>query len=306
GGIARDSDASVWDLPLLEAEERQQVLKGFAGVSTRDHEALAEGVQTIHGRFAAQAAKTPDAVAVVHEGARLTYAQVEARANQLARHLRALGVGEESRVGVCVERTAEMVVALLGVLKAGAAYVPLDATYPKERLAYMLEGTGAPVVVTQAGLEGVLPEYTGQRVRLDADAKVLDGYASSALSESSVPSQLAYVLYTSGSTGRPKGVAVTHASAVAFLKWATATFKAEQLKGVLAATSLNFDLSVFEVFAPLVSGGTVVVAENALALAGLKEAGRVTLLNTVPSAVAELVRSGGIPATVQTVNLAGE
>ncbi|WP_369414579.1 non-ribosomal peptide synthase/polyketide synthase [Corallococcus soli] len=301
-GIARDADTSIWELPLLQEEERQQVLKHFAGMPARKH----EGPETLHALFAAQAAKTPGAVAVVHEGAALSYAQVEARANQLARHLRTLGVGEESRVGVCVERTEAMVVALLGVLKAGAAYVPLDATYPKERLAYMLEGTGAPVVVTQSSLEGVLPEFTGQRVRLDADAKVLDGYSTSALSESSVPSQLAYVLYTSGSTGRPKGVAVTHASAVAFLKWATATFKAEQLKGVLAATSLNFDLSVFEVFAPLVSGGTVVVAENALALAGLKEAGRVTLLNTVPSAVAELVRSGGIPATVQTVNLAGE
>ncbi|RYZ34123.1 MAG: amino acid adenylation domain-containing protein, partial [Myxococcaceae bacterium] len=213
---------------------------------------------------------------------------------------------EESRVGVCVERTEAMVVALLGVLKAGAAYVPLDATYPKERLAYMLEGTGAPVVVTQAGLEDVLPEYTGQRVRLDTDAVRLSGYETTPLAQTSSPGQLAYVLYTSGSTGRPKGVAVTHASAVAFLKWATGTFKAEQLKGVLAATSLNFDLSVFEVFAPLVSGGTVVVAQNALALVGLKEAGRVTLLNTVPSAVAELVRSGGIPSSVETVNLAGE
>ncbi|WP_369414619.1 condensation domain-containing protein, partial [Corallococcus soli] len=302
GAITKNADASVWELPLLEAEERQQVLKHFAGTPARKH----EGPETLHALFAVQAAKTPDAVAVVHEGAALTYAQVEARANQLARHLRTLGVGEESRVGVCVERSAEMVVALLGVLKAGAAYVPLDATYPKDRLAYMLEGTGAPVVVTQAGLEDVLPEFTGQRVRLDADASVLAAYSEATVVLTSAAEQLAYVLYTSGSTGRPKGVAVTHASAVAFLKWATGTFKAEQLKGVLAATSLNFDLSVFEVFAPLVSGGTVVVAENALALAGLKEAGRVTLLNTVPSAVAELVRSGGIPATVQTVNLAGE
>ncbi|RKH16116.1 non-ribosomal peptide synthetase, partial [Corallococcus sp. CA047B] len=301
-GLTQDADASVWDLPLLETAERQQVLKHFAGAVAPER----ESTQVLHGLFAAQAAKTPAAVAVVHEGAELTYAQVEARANQLARHLRTLGVEEESRVGVCVERTEAMVVALLGVLKAGAAYVPLDATYPKERLAHMLEGTGAPVVVTQAGLEDVLPEYSGQRVRLDTDAKVLDGYVASPLSASSVPSQLAYVLYTSGSTGRPKGVAVTHASAVAFLHWATGTFKPEQLKGVLAATSLNFDLSVFEVFAPLVSGGTVVVAENALALAGLKDAGRVTLLNTVPSAVAELVRSGGIPPSVETVNLAGE
>nr|WP_279636042.1 non-ribosomal peptide synthase/polyketide synthase [Corallococcus terminator] len=302
-GIAKDADASIWDLPLLEAQERQQVLKQFAGPLAPEREAA----ETIHGLFTAQAAKTPGAVAVVHEGVELTYAQVEARANQLARHLRTLGVGEESRVGVCVERTEAMVVALLGVLKAGAAYVPLDATYPKERLAYMLEGTGAPVVVTQAGLEDVLPEYTGQRVRLDTDASLLATYPEAGLDNaSSVPSQLAYVLYTSGSTGRPKGVAVTHASAVAFLKWATGTFKAEQLRGVLAATSLNFDLSVFEVFAPLVSGGTVVVAENALALASLKEAHRVTLLNTVPSAVAELVRSGGIPSTVSTVNLAGE
>ncbi|RYZ33615.1 MAG: non-ribosomal peptide synthetase, partial [Myxococcaceae bacterium] len=129
-GIAKNADASVWDLPLLEREERQQVLKHFAGVTAPER----EGTDTVHGLFAAQAEKTPGAVAVVHEGAQLTYAQVEARANQLARHMRTLGVGEESRVGVCVERTEAMVVALLGVLKAGAAYVPLDATYPKERL----------------------------------------------------------------------------------------------------------------------------------------------------------------------------
>ncbi|WP_338282824.1 amino acid adenylation domain-containing protein, partial [Corallococcus caeni] len=300
-GITKDADANLWSLPLLGVEERQQVLERFGGA-----QAEVSTAETIHSLFAAQAAKTPGAVAVVHEGRALTYAQVEARANQLARHLRTLGIREESRVGVCVERTEAMVVALLGVLKAGAVYVPLDATYPKDRLAYMLEGTGAPVVITQASLEDVLPEYAGQRVRLDADAAVLAAYPEEAPASRTEPRQLAYVLYTSGSTGRPKGVAVTHASAVAFLKWATSTFKAEQLKGVLAATSLNFDLSVFEVFAPLVSGGTVVVAENALALAGLKEGQRVTLLNTVPSAVAELVRSGGIPSSVETVNLAGE
>ena len=132
------------------------MLKHFAGSVAQERETT----ETVHGLFAAQAAKTPGAVAVVHEGAQLTYAQVEARANQLARHLRTLGVGEESRVGVCMERTEAMVVALLGVLKAGAAYVPLDATYPKDRLAYMLEGTGARVVVMQAGLEDVLPEYS--------------------------------------------------------------------------------------------------------------------------------------------------
>ncbi|MFP2903410.1 AMP-binding protein, partial [Corallococcus sp. 4LFB] len=130
---------------MLEAEERQQVLERFAGT-----QAEVSTAETIHSLVAAQAAKTPGAVAVVHEGRALTYAQVEARANQLARHLRTLGIREETRVGVCVERTEAMVVALLGVLKAGAAYVPLDATYPKDRLAYMLEGTGAPVVITQA------------------------------------------------------------------------------------------------------------------------------------------------------------
>ncbi|RYZ32395.1 MAG: non-ribosomal peptide synthetase, partial [Myxococcaceae bacterium] len=200
-GIARDADTNIWELPLLQEEERQQVLKHFAGMPARKH----EGPETLHALFAAQAAKTPDGVAVVHEGAALSYAQVEARANQLARHLRTLGVGEESRVGVCVERTAEMVVALLGVLKAGAAYVPLDATYPKDRLAYMLEGTSASVVVTQAGLEDVLPEFTGQRVRLDADASVLAAYSEATVALTSAAEQLAYVLYTSGSTGRPKG-----------------------------------------------------------------------------------------------------
>ncbi|TSC19081.1 non-ribosomal peptide synthetase, partial [Corallococcus sp. Z5C101001] len=171
---------------------------------------------------------------------------------------------------------------------------------------WMLEDAKAPVLLTQQKLVGVLPEHTARTVCLDSDWESIARGPVTRVAARTGEGNLAYVLYTSGSTGRPKGVAIEQRSAVAFLHWATSTFTAQQLAGVLAATSLNFDLSVFEVFAPLSSGGAVVVAENALALPTLKDAGRVTLVNTVPSAMAELVRSQGVPESVRTVNLAGE
>ncbi|HYO12891.1 MAG TPA: amino acid adenylation domain-containing protein, partial [Thermoanaerobaculia bacterium] len=286
-----DPGRRLSDLSLLPEPERHQALLDWNDTGTRFPEGLC-----LHDLVQAQAERTPDAVAVVCAGEKATYRELDRRANRLARRLRAAGVAREVPVGISLERSLDMVVALLAILKAGGAYVPLDPTYPPDRLAFMLadcqRGIEAPVVVTREWL---------LRNREAIAAENDEAPATGAR-----PEDLAYVLYTSGSTGRPKGVAIEHRSAVALLHWAGEVFPSEDLAGTLASTSINFDLSIFELFLPLSRGGTVILADNALALAGLPEAGAVTLVNTVPTAMAELLRLEALPASVRAVNLAGE
>jgi amino acid adenylation domain-containing protein len=299
-GVAADAGRSIAELPLLTEEERRQ-LRDWNDVrldAPRD--------ACIHELFEAQVERTPEAVAVEFEGRRLTYRELNRRANQLAHHLRTQGVGPEVRVGVCLDRSEEMVAALLGVLKAGGAYVPMDPVYPEERLALMLEDARAGVLVTQTKYRERFGALAGAVVCLDEAREALGEAREGNPRAGARGGDLAYVIYTSGSTGRPKGVAIEHQSAVAFLHWSRSVFAPEELSGMLASTSICFDLSVFELFAPLSTGGTVVVVENALRLPSLKPVTAVTLVNTVPSAMAELVRSGGVPPSVRTVNLAGE
>jgi amino acid adenylation domain-containing protein len=289
------------ELPLLAAAERRQLLAWGEAPSLPSVAA-----SCLHELVAAQAAETPAAEALVAGSERLTYGELRARAALLAAGLSGLGVGPEARVGVCLERGAALVVALLAVLEAGGAYVPLDPTYPAERLALMLGDSGARVLLTQAALGGRFPVAAEVRIVLLDPAGRSAEPLPTALSLPPGPDNLAYLIYTSGSTGRPKGVALTHRSAVALVRWAREVWSAAELSGVLFATSISFDLSVFELFVPLAAGGRVILADNALALPALPAAGLVTLVNTVPSAMAELVRQGGVPASVRTINLAGE
>jgi len=265
----------------------------------------------LHQGFEARADLTPLATAVVAGNTRLSYAGLEARANRLARYLRSLGVGPEVRVGLCLERSEQLLVGILGVLKAGGAYVPLDPAYPAERLAFLLQDSRAPVVITRTSLLPVLPEHEARLVLVDRHAGEIaacspDRPEPSALQPSTLPQNLAYFIYTSGSTGRAKGVAITHHSAGELVRWASRVYPREDLAGVLFATSICFDLSIFEMFVPLTLGGAVIVAGNALELPDLPAAGEVTLVNTVPSAMTELVRQGAVPLSVRVVNLAGE
>ncbi|HKH48756.1 MAG TPA: amino acid adenylation domain-containing protein, partial [Thermoanaerobaculia bacterium] len=287
-----DPDRRLPELDLLSEAERSQLLREW-----NDTGAAGEGA-LIHELFERRAAEHPEAPALLWNGETVSYGELDRRAGRLARRLRRLGAGPEVVVGVCLERTPELVVALLAVLKSGGAYLPLDPVYPPERLALMLADSGAAAVVSRADLESRLPGSVPV-------CRVEEEEIQAAAPEIQVtPDNLAYLIYTSGSTGRPKGVAICHRSAVTLLEWAAEVFAPEDLSRVLAATSVSFDLSVYELFLPLTRGGTVVLADNALALPSLGEA--VTLVNTVPSAMAELVRTGGLPATVRTVNLAGE
>ncbi|MBZ4336727.1 condensation domain-containing protein, partial [Corallococcus sp. AS-1-12] len=298
--IAQKPDTRLGDLPLLTDAERQQLLVDWnpAGTETQRESSIPAMVE-------AQVRRTPDAFAVITPERRLTYRELDAKANQLAHRLRGLGVGPEVRVGLCVERTEDLVIGALGILKAGGAYVPLDPSYPRERLGWLLEDAQGPALVAHSHLLSALPETSATPVCLDSDVELVK-QPTTAPTVDIHPGHLAYLIYTSGSTGRPKGVAISHGNAVSFLHWALETFTHEELKGTLAATSLNFDLSVFELFAPLSSGGAVVVARNALHLAELPTASHVTLVNTVPSAMAQLLRLGAVPPSVRVINLAGE
>jgi len=305
--VAEAPERRLSELSLLSPTERQQLLTEW-----NDTAPVPDGdlPGRLDARFRAQAARTPDAVALVDvAGERLRFDALARRVTALAGRLRAAGVGPEVRVGVCLPRRAEMVVALLAVLEAGGAYVPLDAAYPEERLAFMLEDAGAPVVLASPETRERLPLD-----RLPAPPEVIDPAdeedgappAPAAADPPADDESLAYLIYTSGSTGRPKGVAIPHRAACALLDWAAGVFSARELAGVLAGTSICFDLSVFELFLPLTTGGRVVLADDALGAAAHADTGEVTLLNTVPSAMKELVAAGTLPKSLRTVNLAGE
>ncbi|HEY2328632.1 MAG TPA: amino acid adenylation domain-containing protein, partial [Verrucomicrobiae bacterium] len=207
-----------------------------------------------------------------------------------------------------VERSLEMVVGALGILKAGGAYVPMDPQYPRDRLAFICEDARPLAVLTRQKLLGQLPPNQAQMVCLDAMEKAFPSGFKNRSADNFLPQakNLAYVIYTSGSTGKPKGVAIEHRSAVNFVHWAREIFSDAEMSGVLASTSICFDLSIFELFVTLSCGGKVIVAQNALELPRLPARNQVTLINTVPSAIAELLKEGGVPASVQVVNLAGE
>ncbi|MGK5440256.1 amino acid adenylation domain-containing protein [Micromonospora sp. URMC 105] len=258
-------------------------------------------VDCLHRMVAAQAARTPEAEAVRHADGSLSYRELDEAANRLARVLLQRGVAREDRVGVCLPRTPELVVALLAVLKAGACYVPLDPAYPPARVAFMTADSGARLVLTRADLAGRFPGTAVPVDRLDPAGDGTDPAVAA------TPADLAYVIYTSGSTGRPKGVAIEHRSASVLMHWVRQTFDDAELGGLLAATSVCFDLSVFEIFGPLCWGGRVLLVDDVLALAA-PGADRlpVTLVNTVPSAMGELLTAGALPEHVRTVCLAGE
>ncbi len=291
----------LYRLEMLEATEEQQILLEWNNTQ-REYAAQ----DALHTAFETQAARTPEAPAVICGGESLSYQGLNERANRLAHYLIKLGVGPETRVGVCLERSAEMIAALLAVLKAGGAYVPLDPKYPAERLSYMLEDSQAKVLLTETLLLKHLPPFAGTVVEMDSQWAEIAAMNPQNPAVSMAPDNLAYVIYTSGSTGKPKGVAICHSSVVTFLHWCRETFLPEELSRVLASTSICFDLSVFEIFAPLSCGGSTVVVGNALELAEAAKAAGITLVNTVPSAMRELVRMKGIPESVRVINLAGE
>ncbi|MEO6191568.1 MAG: amino acid adenylation domain-containing protein, partial [Thermoanaerobaculia bacterium] len=288
GGLERPAA----DLPVLAAEERRQLA---ALCREADRPWSAEAL--VHELFEAQAARTPEAPAVSFGGEVLTYRQLDERAGRLARRLRRLGVGPDARVGLCLERSAEMVVALLAILKAGGAYVPLDPAHPAERLGMILADAGIAVLVTEERLLPVLPPHAAALLCLDRDAAEIAAGEPRPRERTAVADNLAYVLFTSGSTGRPKGVQVTHRGLANLLRSVAERPGIGPGDVTLALTTITFDIAAFEIFGPLIAGGRVVVATRDEAadgrlLAARIEAVRPTLVQGTPATWRLLVDSG--------------
>jgi amino acid adenylation domain-containing protein len=262
-GIVANAEAHISELPLLGEAERQQLVGDWNAT-----EAEYPTEAGVHHLIEEQAAREPNAVAVVFEDRSLTYAELNRRANQVARHLQDLGVGSETIVGVYLERSLDMVVALLGILKAGGTYLPLDPLFPAERLAYMLEDSQAAVVVTQHSLVGTIATGQATVVRLDADWPLIAERADEDLPWQTTAERLAYILYTSGSTGRPKGVQVLHSSLVNFLESMRERPGLAADDVLLSVTTLSFDIAGLELFLPLTTGARVVLVSSAVAADG--------------------------------------
>ncbi|AYG07479.1 amino acid adenylation domain-containing protein [Pseudomonas fluorescens] len=297
GGMIDNVQQRVAELPMLDASDYQQQIHGWNATASEYPQA-----RSIHRLIAEQVERQPDALALTFGSKTLSYRQLDGQANQLAHKLIELGVGPEVRVGVAMQRTDALIVALLGVLKAGGAYVPLDPDYPADRVAYMLQDSRAQVLLTEAELLADLPQTQAQVLQMDQ----LAGYPLSAPVIQVAPDNLAYVIYTSGSTGKPKGVAIAHGNVLALIHWSQQVYSREDIQGVLASTSVCFDLSVWEIFVTLANGGSLILARNALELPELPARDQVRLINTVPSAINALQRAGQIPESVRIINLAGE
>jgi amino acid adenylation domain-containing protein len=293
--VTHDPTAAIGDLEILTDAERQQLLVEFNDTKTdypKD--------KCLHQLIEEQVQRTPDNVAVVFEGQQLTYAQLNARANQLAHHLQALGVGPEVPVAICTEHCPEMVVGVLGILKAGGAYLPLDPAYPKARLAFMLQDSHAPVVLTRTQWLESLPEYGGRVVCLDSGWEAIARESEKNPVSGATAQSLAYVTYTSGSTGQPKGVMCEHGGLVNYLCWVGESPLGEPGLCMPLTTKLTFDMCLKQLFPPLLRGDDVwilpaeAVAEPAPLLSAL--AGRTKVgLNCVPSlwtAILHAIQSG--------------
>jgi amino acid adenylation domain-containing protein len=304
-GAAAEPGRRLSELPLLTSVEREQLAAWNATLEPRPAGA------TLHGLFEAQAARTPDAVAVIAAEGALTYRELDARSNRLARRLVALGAGIDSRVGLFLERSLEMVVALLGVLKAGAAYVPLDPDYPAQRVAAMLEDTQAVAVLAQQRLADRLPAGA-PALFLDGDWDREKGDALPALPAVVPEEAAAYLIFTSGSTGRPKATAVPHRAIVNYMLWLQEELPLGPADRVYQMTAFSFDASVWVFWMPLLAGAAVVMArpeetrEPAALVRGIQEHG-VTMLPTVPSILRVLLDEGlGACRTLRQVCVGGE
>ncbi len=305
--IVADPDARLLELPLLDDEERCQVVD----VWNRTSRSFPSD-KCVHELFEAQVERTPDHLAVAFNGASLTYRELDARANQLAHALIARRVGAESRVGICVERSLEMVIGLLGILKAGGAYVPIDPSHPAQRRALVVNDAGASLVLTRQEDADTFADVDAGVISLDAAWSVIARSSADAPLPCSGPGNLAYVIYTSGSTGRPKGVCVTHAGLSNYLAWSTDAYGLEAGCVSLVHSSISFDLTVTSLLGPLVVGGTAHLVPDAPGVEALAAAvrgvPRVDLLKITPAHVELLSQelSADERAGIGTLVIGGE
>ena len=281
-GAVERPDQCISDLPILTSVEKTQLL--VWNQTDKDY----PKTQCYHQLFAEQARRTPDATAVICSDAQFTYKELNSRANQVAHYLRRLGVGPGNVVGIYVDRTLDMAVGLLGILKAGSAYTPLDPSFPKDRIEYMLEDCKAGILLTQKELSDNIKDFSGVKVSINADWNKIAEEDSSDLVLPSNSENLAYVIYTSGSTGKPKGVQISHRALNNFLYTMMESPGATPQDTILSVTTMSFDIFGLELFMPLLKGGRVVIAEREDTLDGARlvaliEKHGVTIMQATPS-----------------------
>ena len=306
-----DPRQPVSEMNLLSSDQRLRIIQQF-NATDRDY----DRERTISQCFESQAAASANKIAVEQEGTALTYGELNVRANQLARHLKSMGVGPEILVCLCLERSLDLIVAIMGVLKAGAGYVPLDPSYPPERLALMLADSRAPVLLSQERVLENLPAQNIQTICLDADWYGISAESADNFSSGATPDNLAYVIYTSGSTGTPKGTMIRHGSMVSYVQTVSELYGVEFADRVLQFCSMSFDISVEEIFPCLTAGGTLVLRTDAM----LRSIPRflencaewsLTMLSLPTAYWHEIVagikaESGSLPASMRAVIIAGE
>jgi amino acid adenylation domain-containing protein len=294
--IAADPAQRIDEVSLLTTDERRRLL-----LEWNDTAAELPAVGLMHQLFEAQADRTPKRTALKAGPAMMSYAQLESRANRLAHEMRSRGVGRGQRVGLCVERGADMLAAVLGVLKAGAAYVPLDPTFPEERLRYMAQDAELALLISSSVLAGVFGLPRERQLLLDADAATVDAHPDLRLGAGATPDARpedpAYIIYTSGSTGKPKGVVVPHRAVVNFLGSMARTPGLAADDVLVAVTTLSFDIAVLELQLPLAQGATVAIASrdeamDGLALKALLDRSRATVMQATPITWRLLLEAG--------------
>lgn len=291
-GIADDASQKISDLKVMSIPQRQKVIADWNNTEMEYPVAA-----TLHSEFSRQAKLTPDKTAIVFGDTSLTYIEVESRSNQIARYLIEKGVSAGDLVGICVERSAEMLVNLYGIMKTGAGYVPLDPAYPEDRLQYMCDHSQLKLVVTQESLLQQVASFGQQQIALDTLKQEINQLDSGSVENKATPEDICYVIYTSGSTGKPKGVQVPHGPVVNFLyaMQKTPGFAADE--SVLAVTTLSFDIATLELYLPTISGGKVVLLESAAASDGIQLAEEltqhnITLMQATPATWRLMIQSG--------------
>ncbi|MEO5563894.1 MAG: amino acid adenylation domain-containing protein, partial [Chitinophagaceae bacterium] len=298
--FAENTDILLPEIEVLSEEERQQLLTGYSE-SPVEYSSI-----TVMDMISRQATLTPDNIALIDKDVTCSYRELDEQSNQMAAYLFKRGIGEGSIVPVCLDRSIKMMISILGILKTGAAYVPVDPVYPKERKSYMLSDVNAELVITQTEYGDTLGELSINKINVETEWPVILQQNNQAITCRISADSIAYIIYTSGSTGDPKGVMITHANLHNFINWCHEEFKNDSFEIVYAVTSVCFDLSIYELFYPLTIGKKIRLLENSLSIPEYLPRDTNVLLNVVPGIIKTLLQSDVDLSTVCAINMAGE
>ena len=301
-GVVKDPNQSIGLLPMLSPLEEKRLLVEF-----NDTKTTIENDKHFIDLFEAQSAATPGNIALIFAGEQISYKELNESSNKLAHFLKNKGAKAETLIPVFIERCPAMVVALLGILKSGAAYVPVDISYPEERVRYLIENTSANIIISSRQCKEKLSKYSQiDIIEIDGDWGTIKQEPVHNLLSAIQFNQLAYMIYTSGSTGKPKGVMIEHKNLYAFISWCRDEFSLSNFNIVYAATSICFDLSVFEIFYTLSTGKPLRILEDGMEIGNYLREDRYVLVNTVPSVISYLITQGTDLSNISIMNMAGE